>query len=177
MEDRNMRFKKPCLFVSNQRGFTLIELLLVIAILGVLASIAIRTVQTEKAKANDTQALGLAKTLLTAVETEIHEKTPVNSLGFTVGGQFVQDYPEIILSDGMSLFVLHDAANDRYEFYIGHTGGALGFYFWVPGPGCPVEVDGTAPAVGGPVPSDKIVPAFDTRGVYDIATYRLNAGV
>ncbi len=174
-----MRVNKPCLFISNQRGFTLIELLLVVAILGVLASIAIRTVQSEKAKANDTQALGFAKTLLTAVETEIHEKQPSGlSLGLTAGaGNYIDDYPEIILSDGLSVLVFHDVPNDRYEFYVGHTGGVLAFYFWVPGPGCPVEVDNTAPGVGGPVPSDKIVPAFDTRGVYDTATYRLNAGV
>ena len=172
-----MRAKKPCLFVSNQRGFTLVELILVIAILGVLSSIAIRTVATEKAKANDTKAFSLAKVLLTRVETEIHEKVPTASLGITSGGQPVPDYPEVVLSDGLSLNVVLNVVDDRWEFYVGHVGGALGFYFWVPGPQCSVEVDNTAPAVGGPLPSDKIVPTFDTRGVYDSATYRTNAGV
>ncbi|MGD8372109.1 MAG: type II secretion system protein [Syntrophobacterales bacterium] len=172
-----MRVKKPCLFVSNQRGFTLIELLLVIAILGVLSSIAIRTVQTEKAKANDTKAFSLSKVLLTRVEAEIHEKVPAGSTGITAGGGAIPDYPEVVLSDGLSVNIVHNVPDDRWEFYVGHVGGVLGFYFWVPGPQCSDDVDNTLPAVGGPLPSDKIVPTFDTRSDYDSATYRTNAGV
>ena len=173
-----MQTRKKLFSISNHQGFTMVELILIIAILGVLSSIALRTLTTEKAKANDTKALSVAKVLLTRVEAEIHEKLPVGSIGITSGGQAVPDYPEVTLSDGMSLNIVHvPLPDDRWEFYVGHVGGALGFYFWVPGDQCSDEVDVTPVAVGGPLPSDKIVPSFDTRNDYDSVTYRTNAGV
>ena len=173
-----MRAKKSCLSVSNQRGFTLIELLMVIAILGVLATIALKTVQEERMKANDAKTIAFMRNLLTRAETDL--PTAPGGLPIiktVVGGTSPPDYPEITLNPGMTLWMWYDeGGNGRWDFYLAHEGGKLGFYFWIPSDTCPYDVK---PAVGldPAIPSDKLVPAFDTRNDYDSQGYRALLGV
>lgn len=173
-----MRVKKSCLSVSNQRGFTLVELLMVIAILGVLASIAIKTVQEERMKAQDAKTIAFMRNLLTRAETDL----PIAPGGLPIiiaisgGTALGPDYPEMTLNPGMTLWMWYDeGGNGRWDFYLAHEGGKLGFYFWIPSDTCPYDVK---PAVGldPDIASDKLVPTFDTRNNYDTQGYRTLLG-
>jgi prepilin-type N-terminal cleavage/methylation domain-containing protein len=157
---------------SNKKGFTLVELLMVIAILGVLASIAIKMVTEERMKANDAQTISFMRNLLTRAETDLPTVQ-----GIVNGGTSPPDYPELTLNPGMSLFITYDDDGDaRWDFYLAHEGGKLGFYFWLPSDNCPYDLK---PAAGSDpdIPSDKLVPAFDTQNIYDFTGYRLMSGV
>jgi type IV pilus assembly protein PilA len=55
---------------NNAKGFTLIELMIVVAIIGVLSSIAIPAYQTHIAKTETSSALATLSSLKTVVETE-----------------------------------------------------------------------------------------------------------
>ena len=120
-----MRRKITLFSVSNKKGFTLVELLMVIAIIGVLATIAIKTVQEERMKANDAQTIAFMRNLLTRAETDL----PTN-WGLVPGGTSPPDYPEITLNPGMSLLILYDAegsgTDNRWDFY-GPRGGKTRF--------------------------------------------------
>lgn len=52
----------------NQKGFTLIELLIVVAIIGLLATLAIVSLNTARQKANDTKRVADLKSMQTALE-------------------------------------------------------------------------------------------------------------
>ena len=170
LEEKDMRRKITLFSVSNKKGFTLVELLMVIAIIGVLATIAIKTVQEERMKANDAQTIAFMRNLLTRAETDL----PTN-WGLVPGGTSPPDYPEITLNPGMSLLILYDAegsgTDNRWDFYVAHEGGKLGFYFWLPSDECPYDLK-PAVAPDPPIPSDKLVPTFDTRNDYDSQGYR-----
>ena len=160
--------------VSNKKGFTLVELLMVIAILGVLATIAIKTVQEERMKANDAQAIAFMRNLLTRAETDL----PTFE-GTIPGGTSPPGYPEITLNNNVSLTVVYDFegtnTDNRWDFYLAHQGGKLGFYFWLPSEDCPYDLK---PAAGSDpeIPSDKLVPTFDSRNDYDVVGYRAMVG-
>ena len=174
-----MRVKKSCLSTYNQHGFTLVELLMVIAILGVIASIAIKTVQEEKSKSYDTQAIAFMRNLLTRAETDppddITAAANYGGAGMTLLGETAPpDYPQLILNTGMRLWIVYDAAangDNRLDFFLAHAGGKLGYYFWIP-------VESTTANIGldGLIPADKLVPSFDTRNLYPIANYRNRVG-
>ena len=60
--------KRPMFLInSNSRGFTLLELMVVIAIIGVLATIAMRSFMTTRAKVMDAAAFSDARSLGTAI--------------------------------------------------------------------------------------------------------------
>lgn len=168
-----MRRKRTSFSFTNRKGFTLVELLMVIAIIGVLASIAIKTVQEERMKANDAKTIAFMRNLLTRAETDLP-----TILGLTVvnGGQSLPDYPEITLNPGMTLWIWYNSDGDfRWDFYLAHEGGKLGYYFWIPSDLCPYDLK--PPAAPDPaIPSDKLVPTFDTRNDYDSAGYRTLLG-
>ena len=167
-----MRSKMRLYSISDKKGFTLVELLMVIAILGVLASIAIKMVSEERMKANDAQAITLMRNLLTRAETDLPTVA-----GITNGGTFPSDYPEITLNPGMSLMIDYNTDGDaRWDFYLAHEGGKLGFYFWLPSDDCPYDLK---PAAGSDpdIPSDKLVPSPDTQNSYDFTGYRLLSGI
>jgi len=167
------RFPRPS---RDTRGFTLIEVLLVIAILGVLSTIAVKVYAEAKRKSYDTQAMAFVRNLLTAVETE----APKDIVGHTYFGEqyLTPDYPQIQLNAGLQLSV-QDSGDGRnlIQFYVAHQAGKLGFYFWVPGPLCTAENDAeTEDTDGKKVVSDLIVPNLENQDKYTYDTFRTNAG-
>jgi type IV pilus assembly protein PilA len=175
LEEADMRSRMSLFPISNKKGFTLVELLMVIAILGVLASIAIKQVSEERMKANDAQTITLMRNLLTRAETDLPDETNPNQI--VNGGTSPADYPEITLNPGMSLFITYNEDGEgRWDFYLAHEGGKLGFYFWLPSDNCAYDLKPAA-APDPAIPSDKLVPTFDSRNDYNFADYRNLAGV
>ena len=170
-----MRNKMSLFPISNKKGFTLVELMMVIAIIGVLASIAIKTVSEERKKANDAQTITTMRNLLTRAETDLPDES--NPFQVVTGGTSPADYPEITLNPGMTLLISYDADGDaRWDFYLAHEGGKMGFYFWLPSDSCAYDLK---PAAGADpaIPSDKLVPTFDSRNDYDSNGYRGMVGL
>jgi prepilin-type N-terminal cleavage/methylation domain-containing protein len=172
VEEKMMGRKITLFSISNKKGFTLVELLMVIAILGVLASIAIKMVSEERMKANDAQTITFMRNLLTRAETDLP-----TVWGLVNGGTNPPDYPELTLNPGMSLLIDYDSDGEkRWDFYLAHEGGKLGFYFWLPSDECTYDLK--PPAAPDPaIPSDKLVPAFDTQSNYDFPGYRAMVGL
>jgi prepilin-type N-terminal cleavage/methylation domain-containing protein len=164
-----MRSKITLFSISNKKGFTLIELLMVIAILGVLTTIALKTVQEETKKANDTQALSMMRNLLTAMETELPPTTFSWDIGD--GGTLDWDPPVQI---GKNLYVsISEDADGRWQVFGAHLGGKLGYYFWVPNEVCAEEVDdGVVDSGGSPTPADRIVPSAGEAAQYVYTAFR-----
>ncbi len=170
-----MRSKITLFPVSNKKGFTLIELLMVIAILGVLATIALKTVQEEAKKANDTQAVSMMRNLLTAMETQ----TPPTGTTYDIvdGGTLQwEGGPAIQFGKHLYLTIAEDidgSGEGKWMVYGAHIGGKLGYYFWVPNEDCSVDEDaGTTDSGGSPTPADKIVPSAGEAANYLYTAFR-----
>jgi len=173
-----MRCKITPFSISNKKGFTLIELLMVIAILGVLATIALKTVQEEAKKANDTQALSMMRNLLTAMETQ----TPPTGTTYDIAdGQSFQwtDGPLIEIGKNLYLSIAEDTdgeAEGKWQVFGAHIGGKLGYYFWVPNEDCSVDEDDQITDSGGSAtPADRIVPSAAEIALYTYTDFRSEA--
>jgi type IV pilus assembly protein PilA len=172
----DMRSKMRLYSISDKKGFTLVELLMVIAIIGVLASIAIKMVSEERKKANDAQTITFMRNLLTRAETDLPDEA--NAFQWINGGTPLNpDYPELTLNPGMTLLMAYDQDGEaRWDFYLGHEGGKMGFYFWLPSDNCTYDLK-PANATDPAIPSDKLVPTFDSRNDYDSNGYRGMVGL
>jgi prepilin-type N-terminal cleavage/methylation domain-containing protein len=154
--------------LCGTQGFTLVELLVVIAILGVLSAIGFRAYTDNRRKSFDTEAIEFMRQLLTAVETE----TPTGAIfGLQSGMAPLPEYPHLQLNNGMQLFARESLdGQHKYQFYLAHRGGEIAFYFWVPGPGCPVDNDLVPPGVN--VAPDRIVPDMGSTSEFNWTVFR-----
>lgn len=121
------------LFGFNQRGFTLLELMLVMAILGVLATIGFTAFKENQKHAADAQAVSLLRNILTyaAVDEPTGEQDSTeNKPDLTQAG-----YPEVSVLGDVE-FIISNSAEDMWQFWFAHPGGITGYYFWVPGENC-----------------------------------------
>lgn len=173
-----MRCKITRFSISNNKGFTLIELMMVVAILGVLTTIAIKTVAVERMKANDAQAVSMMRNLLTAMETDT---PPTGNTYAIVDGGIVQwgDGPEIQLGKNLYFTIAEDTDGDtegKWQVFGAHLGGKLGFYFWIPNEVCSVQKDDKILDSGGSAtPADRIVPSFGEIANYVYTDFRAEA--
>jgi type IV pilus assembly protein PilA len=180
LEETAMRCTLTHFSISNKRGFTLIELLMVVAILGVLATIAIKRVSEERMKANDTQAISLMRNILTAMETQLPQ--PGDLIVAAGGGTLAwADSPPLQIGPQLFVLIAEDTdgfAEGKWQVFGAHAGGKLGFYFWVPSESCTVEEDDHITDSGGhSTPADRIVPNFAEKDEYIYTVFRNTAGI
>lgn len=113
---------------NHSKGFTLIELLIVIAIIGLLATLAIVSLTTAQKKSRDAKRLADLKTLQNGVEIYFRENSvyPITTaatnqtwvnFGATIQ-QFVSNMPIDPMNDDASGYVYSYASNDAGTEYI-----------------------------------------------------------
>lgn len=112
--------------MRNKKGFTLIELLIVIAIIGLLATLAIISLTTAQRKARDTKRVADIKSLQSAVELFYSDQAaypdPATWAAFAsdtvanggVGNYITQLPTPPSTTAGDSYYYLHNAANSAY---------------------------------------------------------------
>jgi prepilin-type N-terminal cleavage/methylation domain-containing protein len=127
--------------MCGEKGFTLIELLLVIAILGIVAAIGVGEFFNNRKQAYDRQTIVKARewmTLATVAVANQELDLIAGGTSFGTPGEFptLDMNPTIKWSYGI-------AAGDVWQFYLASAGGKTAYYFWIPGPSCAVNVDGS----------------------------------
>jgi len=156
-----MWLRKSLVTIGGQKGFTLIELVLVIAILGVLASIGLGEFINRRKEAYDKQAMAKAREWLTVATVAVanQELTMVGNDSGT-GPPSVSAFANMDMNPPIH-WAWNVAADDVYEFYMGCAGGSTGYYFWIPGPSCGLTDNG----------------GFMSDRIYDNPTYRAAIGL
>ena len=157
-----MIFKRTKSAFLNQRGFTLVELLMVIGILAALASIGAKALTVNRQKSYDAQVMSLIRSLLTvsAIDEPVADPSDPDAASDNYGqggdlGFLGQPFHGLEVAKNIYWRIENDGngGTDKWQFYLAHPSGENGYYFWIPGDGCNVDIDGHAP----PNNSDKIV--------------------
>ena len=145
-----MRGKRSSPLVFRQRGFTLVELLLVIAILGILATLGFKAFNENRKQAADAQAISFTRNVMTYVvvdEPVAEQDSSENRATLSQAG-----FPEVDVQGNIE-FIIANGADDMWQFWFAHPGGKTGYYFWTPGDLCS-RTDDNGDGTG--APSDTI---------------------
>ena len=143
-----MQLRKSLRAFSGDKGFTLIELLLVIAIIGILAAIGIGEFFNNRKQAYDRQAISKAREWMTIATIAVANQELDLIAGDTSFGT-PGEFPTLDMNPTIK-WSYANAGGDVWQFYLGSAAGKTAFYFWIPGPNCAVNADGSG------LPSDQI---------------------
>lgn len=84
----NKKYKFLYMLKDNKKGFTIIELLIVIAIIGLLATISIVALNGARKKGRDAARIGNVRQIQTALELYFNDQNayPINTTAVILGG-------------------------------------------------------------------------------------------
>ena len=114
---------KGCVMKKNQNGFTLIELMIVVAIIGILASMAIPTYQTYTIRAQVSEGLSLSGPMKVAVADYYNDTggfpADNNIAGVDAAGSYTAKYVDSITIIGAVISIRY--GNDANAAINGET--------------------------------------------------------